>query len=217
MEARLATAIRQTLGQPMKIIETRTAPNARRVRIFLAEKSIEVEREHRDLDTLRQPDFTRLNPYQRVPILILDDGSVIAETIAICRYFEDLHPEPALFGRGAAGRAGVEMWHRRIEFGLYLFVQAAFRHLHPSMVELERPQIAAWGEANKAKAIDALALLDQQLAVSRFIAGDEFSVADITALVIIDFMRPARIARPPELVNVERWYREVAARPSASA
>lgn len=201
----------------MKIIETRTAPNARRVRIFLAEKGIEVEREHRDLGSLRSEEFTRLNPYQRVPVLVLDDGTVIAETIAICRYFEELQPEPALFGRGALGRARVEMQHRRVEFGLYLFVQAAFRHLHPSMIELESPQIPAWGEANKSKALAALQLLDQQLATSRYLAGDEYSIADITALVTVDFMRPARIARPEHLENVARWYQDVSSRPSASA
>jgi len=201
----------------MKIIETRTAPNARRVRIFLAEKGLELEREHRELDSLRGPEFTKLNPYQRVPILVLDDGTVIAETIAICRYLEELRPEPALFGRGALGKARVEMQHRRVEFGLYLFVQAAFRHLHPSMAALETPQIPAWGEANKGKALAALELLDQQLATTRYLAGDDYSVADITALVIVDFMRPARITRPPELTHVERWYKDVTARPSATA
>lgn len=201
----------------MKLIETRTAPNARRVRIFLAEKAIEIDREHRDLDTLRSDEFTLINPYQRIPVLVLDDGSVIAETVAICRYFEELQPEPALFGRGAFGKARVEMQHRRVEFGLYLFVQAAFRHLHPSMAQLEVPQIAAWGEANKVKAAAALELLDRQLADSRFLAGDAFSIADITALVTVDFMRPARIARPAELLNLDRWYQDVATRPSASA
>ncbi|NJM55446.1 MAG: glutathione S-transferase, partial [Verrucomicrobiae bacterium] len=98
-----------------------------------------------------------------------------------------------------------------------LFVQAAFRHLHPSMAALETPQIPAWGEANKVKALAALELLDQQLATTRYLAGDEYSVADITALVIIDFMRPARITRPAELIHIERWYKDVAARPSATA
>lgn len=201
----------------MKLIETRTAPNARRVRIFLAEKGIEIEREHRELDSLRSEEFARLNPYQRIPILLLDDGTVIAETIAICRYFEELQPEPALFGRGALGKARVEMQHRRIEFGLYLHVQAAFRHLHPSMATLETPQVPAWGEANKSKALAALELIDQQLSDSRYLAGDDLSVADITALVIIDFMRPARIKRPEHLLNLDRWYLDVSARPSALA
>lgn len=201
----------------MKLIETRTAPNARRVRMFLAEKQLEIEREHRDLDTLRDDDFARLNPYKKVPVLILDDGSILTESVAICRYLEELQPEPALFGRGAFGKARVEMQHRRIEFGLYLFVQAAFRHLHPSMAELEVPQIPAWGEANKNKALAALELIDRDLSANRFIAGDEYSIADITALVMVDFMRPARITRPTSLLHLDRWYNEVSARPSATA
>jgi glutathione S-transferase len=201
----------------MRLIETRTAPNARRVRIFLAEKGIEIEREHRDLGTLRSEEFTRLNPYQRVPILVLDDGTVIAETVAICRYLEELQPEPALFGRGALGKAIVEMQHRRVEFGLYLNVQAAFRHLHPSMAELEVPQVPAWGEANKAKALAGMELLDEQLADRRFLAGNQVSIADITALVMVDFMRPARITRPETLLNLDRWYKDMSSRPSASA
>src|SRR5215467_12177731 len=138
----------------MRIIETRTAPNPRRVRIFLAEKRLEVPFEEAEImqRELREPGFTSLNPWQRVPVLVLDDGTAIAESVAICRYFEELQPEPALFGRGAVGRALVEMWHRRVEFGLFAAVASAFRHLHPKMSHLEVPQIGAWGEANKEKA-----------------------------------------------------------------
>jgi glutathione S-transferase len=203
----------------MKILQTRAAPNPRRVRIFLAEKGIEVPYEELDLmkGALRTPEFTKLNPFQRVPVLILDDGTAISETVAICRYFEEVQPEPALFGRGAVGRATVEMWNRRMELGLLHAVQFAFRHLHPAMAHLELPQVAAWGEANKPKALEILSYLDKELAARRFIAGDELSVADITALCAVDFMKPARIERPKELTHVERWYREMSARPSAKA
>jgi glutathione S-transferase len=203
----------------MKILETRTAPNPRRVRIFLAEKGIAVPFEELDLmkGELKTPQFTELNWFQRVPVLILDDGTAIAETIAICRYFEELQPEPALLGKGALGRATVEMWNRRIELGLFLCVAQAFRHLHPAMAHLEVPQVPAWGEANKPRALEVLGFLDRELAGRPYIAGNDFSVADITALVAVDFMRPARIQRPPELQNVERWYQEVSARPSAKA
>jgi glutathione S-transferase len=203
----------------MKILQTRTAPNPRRVRIFLAEKGIEVPFEEVDLmkGDLKTPEFTRLNWFQRVPVLVLDDGTAIAETMAICRYFEETQPEPALFGRGALGRARVEMWNRRMELGLLLSVAQAFRHLHPAMAQLEVPQVAAWGEANKPRAQDIAAFLDRELASRPFIAGDEFSVADITALVAVDFMRPARIQRPAELKNLERWHQAVSARPSAKA
>ena len=203
----------------MKILETRTAPNPRRVRIFLAEKGVQIPFEELDLmkGALKTPEFTQLNPFQRVPVLVMDDGTAISETIAICRYFEEVQPEPALFGRGAVGRAVVEMWNRRMELGLLAGVQFAFRHLHPAMAHLEVPQVAAWGEANKPRAVEILGFLDRELAGRQFIAGDEISIADITALCAIDFMKPARIQRPPELTQLARWHQEMSARPSAKA
>ena len=203
----------------MKIVQTRQAPNPRRVRIFLAEKGIAVPFEELDLmkGELRTAEFTRLNPSQTVPVLVLDDGTAIAETMAICRYFEAAHPSPPLFGTGAREQGIVEMWNRRMELGLLSHVAAAFRHLHPAMAKLEVPQIKDWGEANKPKALAVLAMLNEALAGHRYIAGDTFSVADITALCAIDFMRPARIQRPEGLANLERWYGEISARPSASA
>jgi glutathione S-transferase len=203
----------------MKILETRTAPNPRRVRIFLAEKGIEVPSEEMDLmkGALKTPDFTEKNWFQRVPVLLLDDGTAISETVAICRYFEEMKPEPPLFGTGALGRAKVEMWNRRMELGLFFSVAQAFRHLHPAMAHLEVPQVSAWGEANKPRALDILGFMDRELAGRRHIAGDAFSIADITALVAVDFMKPARIQRPAELKNLERWYAEVSSRPSVKA
>lgn len=203
----------------MKILQTRTAPNPRRVRIFLAEKGIEIPYEELDLikGELKTPEFTQLNWFQRVPVLVLDDGTTLAETMAICRYFEETKPEPALFGKGALGRAKVEMWNRRMELGLFFSVAQAFRHLHPAMAQLEVPQVAAWGEANKPKAMDIIGFIDRELASRPFIAGDQYSVADITALVAVDFMKPARIQRPAELKNLERWHQDVSARPSAKA
>lgn len=203
----------------MKLLETRLAPNPRRVRIFLAEKGIQVPAEELDLmkGELKTESFTKLNKLQRVPVLQLDDGTAICESIAICRYFEELHPEPALFGTGALGKALVEMWQRRVELGLLGPVAAAFRHLHPAMAPFEVPQVPAWGEANKPKAHEMLQMLDEQLASHRYVAGDAYSVADITAFVAMDFMKPARVPRPEGLANVERWYAEVAARPSAKA
>lgn len=203
----------------MRIIQTRAAPNPRRVRIFLAEKGIRVPFEELDLmqGELKTPEFTARNPMQRVPVLVLDDGTCLAETVAICRYFEELYPEPALFGRGALGRAQVEMWNRRMELGLLFAVAQVFRHLNPKMAHLEVPQVAAWGEANKPKVMEQLAFLDSHLAGSRFVAGEAYSIADVTALVAIDFMKPAKLAVPEGLGNVARWHREVSARPSALA
>ena len=203
----------------MKILQTQTAPNPRRVRIFLAEKGLDVAYEELDLmkGALKTPEFTQLNRLQRVPVLMLDDGTAIAETMAICRYFEETQPQPALFGTGARERATVEMWNRRVEIHLLQCVAHAFRHLHPAMAQLEVPQVSAWGEANKPRVLDMLATMDRELAERPYIAGQAFSVADITALVGVDFMRAARIQRPPELKNLERWHAEVSARPSAKA
>lgn len=203
----------------MKIIETRLAPNPRRVRIFLAEKGIKVDFEELDLmkKELQTEAFSRINPLQRVPVLVLDDGTVITETMAICRYFEELNPEPALFGKGALGRARIEMWNRRMELGLLFHVAQVFRHLHPAMAELEVPQIKDWAEANKPRVAQQLELMNTQLQQCRYVAGDAYSVADITALVAMDFMRLARIKRPEGLAHVERWYADVSARPSAKA
>lgn len=203
----------------MKIIETRQAPNPRRVRIFLAEKGITVAFEQLDLmkGELRTPEFTRLNRFQTVPVLVLDDGTAISETMAICRYFEAVQPSPPLFGSTPREQATIEMWNRHMELGLLSQVAGAFRHLHPAMAKLEVPQIKEYGESRKPKAIEILNWLDGELANRRYIAGDAFSVADITALCTIDFMRPARIERPPGLANLERWYKDVGGRPSASA
>lgn len=203
----------------MKILETRMAPNPRRVRVFLAEKGISIPFEELDLmkGELKTPEFTRLNALQRVPVLMLDDGTAISETMAICRYFEETNPNPPLLGTGAVGRATVEMWNRRMELGLFFHVAQAFRHTHPAMAHLEVPQVKEWGEANKDKARELLQVLDDQLAGNAFVAGQDYSVADITAMVALDFMRPARIERPAGLANVERWYGEVSQRPSAKA
>lgn len=203
----------------MKLFDGGKAPNPRRVRIFLAEKGIEVPLEPVDMGSMghKGDEVSARNPLQRLPVLELDDGTVLCETMAICRYFEELHPEPALFGHGALGKAQVEMWQRRLELNLFLAVASAFRHLHPAMKEWEVPQIPEWGEANKPKVLAFLDFLDRHLAGSEFAAGDAFSVADITGLVALDFMKPARIAVPEEMVNVRRWHAALRARSGASA
>jgi glutathione S-transferase len=203
----------------MKIIEQRQAPNPRRVRIFLAEKGVVVPFEQIDImkQEHRLPEFVDKNPMQQVPVLILDDGTAISESVAICRYFEETNPTPPLFGRDARDKALVEMANRRMELGLLYRVAQAFRHTHPAMAELEKPQVKEWGEANRARLASMFELIDQQLGQHQFIAGDHYTIADITALVAIDFMRPIKYVRPPELANLERWYAEVSQRPSAQA
>ena len=203
----------------MKIIEQNRAPNPRRVRIFLAEKGISVPFEQIDIMSKehKAAGYTGLNPLQQVPTLMLDDGTAISESVAICRYFEELHPAPALMGTTPLEKARIEMWQRRIELALFFPVAHAFRHTHPAMAELEVPQVPAWGEANRIRAQDMLRILDKELSQRQYMAGPAFTIADITALVAIDFMKPARIERPVGLASLERWYGEVAARPSAKA
>jgi glutathione S-transferase len=203
----------------MKLYDTKTAPNPRRTRIFLAEKGITVPTEQVDMTTFqhRTPEYTAINPFQRMPALVLDDGTVITESMAICRYFEVLQPEPALFGQGAKEIALVEMWNRRCEINYFANVAAVFRHLHPAMKEYEVPQVPAYAEAMRPKAIWFLELLDKELATREFIAGPNYSVADITALVAYDFMKPSRITMPDNLSHVKRWHAAVSARPSARA
>ena len=203
----------------MHIVETKRAPNPRRVRIFLAEKEINITFQELDLMSgdLKTGSFSQINPWQRVPVLVLDDGQSICESVAICRYFEELSPDPPLFGRGAFEKATVEMWQRRVELGLFNHITQVFRHLNPKMAHLEVPQVAVWGEANKPKVDADLAALDTRLADNRFLAGDTFSIADITALVAIDFMKPAKLNLPEWATHLQRWHHEVSRRPSALA
>ena len=203
----------------MKLYDGGRAPNPRRVRIFFAEKGVPLpdlvpvdiaRKEH------KTPEFTRINPSQRLPVLVLDDGTALAETMAICRYIEGLHPTPALFGRDPKEGALIEMWNRRVELGLFSSVAAVFRHSHPSMAELE-DQVPEWAQANREMIDDQLMLLDLQLAANRFVCGDELSVADITAGIAVDFMKPSRIPLSEDLANIRRWHAELSARPSWKA
>ena len=203
----------------MKLYDSRQAPNPRRTRIFLAEKGITVPTEQVDIMAKqhKMPEYAAINPLQRMPALMLDDGTVITESIAICRYFEVLQPEPPLFGVGAKEIALVEMWNRRVELGLFFPVAQVFRHTHPAMRELEVPQVPDWAEANKPRIIEFLHVLDGELKNTRFIAGDRYTVADITALCAVDFMKPAKVVVPDDCTNVKRWHADVSARPSAKA
>ncbi|MFS8036893.1 glutathione S-transferase family protein [Xanthobacter sp. AM11] len=203
----------------MKLYDFDRAPNPRRVRIFLAEKGISVPMVPVDLSRHehKSPEFTRLNPRQRVPVLELDDGTAISETMAICRYFEALQPEPNLFGRTPAEQGLVEMWQRRVELELLVPIMMVLRHLNPGMAASEVPQVPEWGEANKPKVLAYLEFLDTELAGRAYVAGDRFTVADITALVALDFMRVIRTEVPAKLAHLLRWRDVVSQRPSAGA
>lgn len=201
----------------MKIYDGGRAPNPRRVQIFLKEKGLSIPAQQLDLNLHehRTPEMAAKNPAQTVPFLELDDGTIISETIAICRYLEELHPEPCMFGDTPLKRAQVEMWNRRVEFGFFLRVAQSFRHLHPGAAVLEGEQIPDWGRKNQVLAVDYMKILNDQLAGNKFIAGDAFSVADITALVAAQFLKPARVAIPEEgFEHLNRWFSEVSERPS---
>lgn len=203
----------------MKLYDGGRAPNPRRTRIFLAEKGIKLPMQQIDLGALEHmsASYAAINPLKRLPALVLDDGTVITESIAICRYFEALQPEPALFGRGAVEIARAEMWNRRLELHLLFPVSHVFRNTHPAMKAMEVPQVLAWAEANKPRILEFISIVDRELEGRPFITGDHFTVADITGLISLDFMKPAKLAIPDELKHLKRWHADLAARPSASA
>ncbi len=204
----------------MKLYDGGRFPNPRRVRVFLAEKGITMPHlEQVDLNTMQHKTeaFTALNPMQAIPVLELDDGTMISESIAICRYFEELHPSPPLFGRDARDKAVVEMWNRRLEFGLFNAVSAVFRHGHPGMANHEVPQVPEWAAANRDKVATHLRILDNQLSRHTFVTGDAYTIADITAQIAVDFMRLPKLAIPDDCSNVQRWHALVSARQSAKA
>ena len=202
----------------MKIYDSQTAPNPRRVRIFLAEKGIAVPYEQVDIVKAenRSPEFRTKNPLGTLPVLELDDGTCIAESVAICRYFEELHPEPPLMGTTARDRALVEMWQRRMELEIFVPITQVFRNSHPFFAG-RIPQVAEYGEVCRKAAEARLAWLDGVLADREFIAGDRYTIADITALCGIDFGRVSKIKIQPEHAHLARWHAAVSARPSAKA
>lgn len=203
----------------MKIYNHPMAPNPRRLRIFLAEKNISVPYETVDIlaGEGRSPEFLKKNPAGGVPLLELDDGTFLAESVAICRYFEGLHPEPNLMGRDSREQAFIEQWNRRMELNLFGPVGRAFQHTNPMFAQMVR-QFPDYGAAQLANAQDQLKWLDQQLEGREFIAAPRFTIADITAVVAIDFgSQLAGLKLDPALKNVSRWHRAVWSRPSASA
>lgn len=204
----------------MKLYDHPVAPNPRRVRVFLAEKGITVPTETIDLlkGEHRTPEFLALDPLGRVPLLVLDNGRCLAESVSICRYFEALHPTPCLFGEGAEEQAFVDMWQRRVELELFFPIAHAVRHGIAMFQALEPVQLPQWAELSAVHANEAMIWLDKTLAERPFIAGENFSVADITAMCAFDFSLAVGGPKLPEnLSNLRRWRDQVSARPSAAA
>jgi glutathione S-transferase len=197
----------------------KTAPNPRRVRMFLAEKGIELEETPVDLMTRqhKSPEHVARNSLGQVPTLELDDGTAISETVAICRYFEELHPEPPLFGRTAVEKALVEMWVRRVEFQLMAPAGHFWRHAHPRTAALVH-QYKEFGESNRESYSRAQAWLDGELADGRpFIAGEALSMADICALSTVDFAHWIGLDLDEGRPHLAAWHARMKARPSAAA
>ena len=205
----------------MKLYTYPGAPNPRRVHIYLAEKGITVPFEKVDIMTRanRTPEFmANVNPLGGIPVLALDDGTDIAESVAICRYFEALHTEPSLFGRTPAEIGRVDMWNRRVEMTFMQPVGLAWVHGSPLTKAVVKNQIAEMAEQARVLVRSAFAFLDAQLASRAFIAGDAYSMADILALTTFDFARQLNQLHPEAgQKNLLRWHQEVSARPSAKA
>ena len=194
------------------------APNPRRVRIFLAEKGIDLpetpvslmKREH------KSPEFRAKNSMGQIPTLELDDGTCISETVSICRYFEETNPEPPLFGTTPVEKALVDMWIRRIEFTVMTPVGNFWRHAHPRTAAL-LTQFKDFGESNKDTYKGAQKWLDRELAGKQFIAGDRYTMADICLLSTVDFAGWIGLPMGDEFANLKAWHERVSARPSAQA
>lgn len=198
----------------MKLHES-PSPNARRVSVFMAEKGIECERVSVDIRAGEniQSEYISKNPAGRVPVLELDDGSYISESIAICRYLEAIEPEPNLFGLDAIEIANVEMWQRRVELNLFLEIAGAFRNITGFFKDRETC-VEEWGKVCAEKAPKALTMFDDQLSDNQYLAGDRFTVADITLAITLDFAEMVKVAPLPTLDHIARWRANVTARTS---
>jgi glutathione S-transferase len=203
----------------MKLYSLKNGVNPRRVRIFLAEKRVSLPIEEFDMEGAghKAPAFLAKNPLGTLPLLELDDGTLISESVAICRYFEEMIPEPPLFGRSTLERARVEMWNRRMELELLLPVIDVFVHTNPFWMG-KRRQVGEWGEARRAQVVDRMRWLDRELEGRQFVGIDRYNIADITAQVALLTARGAlKLPIPDDHTNLARWWAAVSSRPSARA
>jgi glutathione S-transferase len=209
----------------LKFYDCKTAPSPRRVRIFLAEKGIDVETVQVDLGSGEQfsDEFRKVNPDCVVPALELDDGSCISEVLAICQYIEDLNPEPPLLGHSPEDRARVSMWNGKVEQLGLMAMMDAFRNASKGLVDRALPgpesyaQIPELAERGRKRVVQFFYRLNDQLEGNAYVAGDAYSIADISALVLVDFAGWIKISIPDDASHLKRWYGEVSKRPSAAA
>ncbi|NNL99978.1 MAG: glutathione S-transferase family protein [Gammaproteobacteria bacterium] len=209
----------------MLLYDFKLAPNPRRVRMYLAEKNIEVPTEQVNLREKEQfnDEFRAVNPDCVVPCLKLDDGRTLTESMAICRYFEALHPEPPLFGRDPYEQAVVEMWSRRAELEGFFAVAEVLRNSSPFFEgrsvpgPVPHPQVPDLVERGTARFKQFTGELEKRLADSEFLAGAHFSVADITAAITVDFASWVKLGLADDQPNAGRWFAAMQARPSFAA
>lgn len=203
----------------MRLHQFAQSPNPRRVRMFMAEKGIEdvefVEVDIRAGENLSAA-YRAKNPLGVVPTLELDDGTCIGESVAICRYLEGIHPEPSLFGSDPLSQGRIEMWNRGVEFNVLLQVAMSFRNLSGIFADREKTS-KEFGEISLERLQQGFDLLERRLAETEFVAGDSFSVADITALCSVDFASAVKVTVDDQRPNLQRWHQAVSARPSAAA
>jgi len=190
----------------------------RRVRIFMAEKGLSIER--REVDAAgganAMPDFLRLNPLGKLPVLELDDGSAIAESLAICRYLEAIHPQPPLMGKTPQASAHIEMWTLRMDHELSQPIALAFVHssdFYRGRLE-QVPEVALWA---RTRALQTMTWLDGELAGRSHIAGEDYSLADIVAQCAFVLGKAVSLRIPAAQANLMRWFAQVSARPTARA
>jgi glutathione S-transferase len=209
----------------MKFYDCTTAPSPRRVRIFLAEKGISVPTVQVDLRNNEQlsPAFRAINPDATVPALELDDGTHINDAVGICIYFEAIHPQPALMGETAEQKALTASWQREVERNGFFAVMEAFRNATPGLKGRALPgphdyeQIPALAERGRLRVRHFHEQMDARLGQSEFVAGPRYSIADITALIAVDFAARAKMPIADNLSHLRRWHAQVSARPSAKA
>ena len=194
------------------------APNPRRVRIFAAEKGIDLSSKEVSIPKREQkaPEYVAKNPRGQTPILELDDGTVIAESVAIMRYLEAEQPDPPLFGTTAREIAEIEMWNRRVEMILMPAIAAVWVHTHPFTAALPGRNVE-WGESNRPRVVEGMRFFDGSLEGREYLAGSAFSAADILLLTTVDFAKFIGLEMPSECANLLGWHERVSARPSASA
>jgi len=204
----------------MKLYTSHRAPNPRRVRWVMAEKGIE-DVELVEIDILtgehKTPEYRARVGVPHVPALELDDGVTISESVAIGRYLEALYPEPNLFGRDAREQAVIEMWTRRCEFYLANPIMLSVRHSHPALAALEATQMPQLADYNRVAAEKFMKTLDRRLAEHEFLAAERFTIADIVAVVGLDFARLIKYRPPADLTHLARWLETCRARPAATA